>query len=385
MNAAAIVAAIFVGTSLIYYAGATLAVMRFARRSTEPPPPLPKILPRVAVLKPLRGRSPALEANLVSYLENDYSRAEFYFAVDSYEDPAVEVPVALRARYQFVPITLIVGGEYGCLNRKIGKVIRMAERAERAEIYVMSDADVAVPRDHLRRLVGELSADDRVGLISCIYRSQPSRAIASRLEALSVNTDFAPQVMVSIAIEPTRYALGATIAIKRAALEAIGGFHAVKDQLADDYFLGKMVSDAGWKVRISNAVVTTTCENQHFSDFWNRQIRWARTYRTTRPASLATIIIHGPFWALLLLVVSGFSICSMYVLAAILLARILMARFLTAGVLKVRESASDAWLTPIKDLIITVIWFAGLFGNRITWAGRRLRITRGGIIQELNG
>jgi ceramide glucosyltransferase len=382
MRALAIVAALGVAASLLYYLVAAIIALRFARRSREPAPPLPKIPPRVAVLKPLNGRRNSLVANLTSYLEADYPRIEYYFAVSSYEDPATEVPVSLRAHYQFKPITLLVGKPPDA-NRKVGKLIRMAERAARAEIFVLSDADIAVSRDHLRRVVGELSANEKTGVVTCLYRARPVGSFASRLEALCVNTDFAPQVMLSAAIEPTRYALGATIAIKREALAAIGGFERLKDLLADDYYLGKLVSDAGYDVKLSSSIVTTTCEESSFADFWDHQLRWARTYRTTRPASLATILVHGPFWALLFLVASGFSRLALGTLLVVIAARIMMARLMIRRVLELPELGRDAWLAPLKDLVLTAIWFASLASNEVRWSGRRLRILRGGAMREV--
>ena len=97
-------------------------------------------------------------------------------------------------------------------------------------------------RDYLRRIVSELQSDDKVGVATCAYRARPSGSLASRVEALFVNTDFAPQVMLSAEIEPMGHALGATIAIKRAALESSGGFRAVKDLLADDFYLGNFAA-----------------------------------------------------------------------------------------------------------------------------------------------
>jgi len=384
MNVVAVVALLGVITSLLYYAAATIAAIRFRRAAGRPAPPLPKVAPRVAVLKPLRGRSATLPANLTSYLESDYPRTEFYFAVADYEDPATEVPVALRTQYHFAPITLLVGEEPECMNRKVGKLIRMAERAARAEIFVLSDADIAVTRDHLRRVVGELAADDRIGVVTCLYRARPAGSLASRLEALFVNTDFAPQVMLSAAIEPVRYALGATIAIKRAALDALGGFRRLKDLLADDYYLGKFATDAGYEVRLSSSIVTTCCEERRFGDFWRHQLRWARTYRTTRPASLATIILHGPSWALLLLLATGFSGFGCAALATVLAARIAMAHLMIRRILGLHDLGRDAWLVPLKDLIMTAIWFASLASNEVEWGGRRLRILAGGAMREAN-
>ncbi|MGH7841115.1 MAG: glycosyltransferase, partial [Candidatus Binataceae bacterium] len=353
MRALEIVAFTGIVTSLIYYAAAAIAAIRFARRTRQPAPPLPKIAPRVAVLKPLHGRREGLADSLTSYLEVDYPRIEYYFAVADYEDPAAEVPVSLRAQYKFKPITLIVGEAPACANRKVAKLIRMSERAERAEIFVLSDADIAVSRDHLRRLVGELMADEKTGIVTSIYRAQPLGPLASRLEALCVNTDFAPQVIISAAIEPIRYALGATVAIKREALEAIGGFARLKDLLADDYYLGKLVTEAGYTVKLSSSIVTTVCEEKTFADFWHHQMRWARTYKTTRPASLATILVHGPFWALVLLLATRFSLLATGLLAAVIIARVAMARLMVRRVLAMPELGRDAWLAPLKDLVMT--------------------------------
>jgi cellulose synthase/poly-beta-1,6-N-acetylglucosamine synthase-like glycosyltransferase len=132
--------------SICYYVAGTIAAIRFARRMNSPVPPLPKVPPRVAVLKPLHGSSNSLASNLVSFLEIAYPRMDFYFGVESYEDAAAEVPVALRQRYQYANITLVVGEEPNCSNRKIAKLVKMADRAEKAEVFVLSDADVSVER-----------------------------------------------------------------------------------------------------------------------------------------------------------------------------------------------------------------------------------------------
>ncbi len=370
--------------SLVYYVAAMIAARRFAVRAQQPPPPRPKILPRVAILKPLRGRGERLLSNLTSYLELDYPRAEYFFAVSGYDDRAAEVPCILRAQYKFRPMTMVVGPS-ACSNKKVGKLVRMAERATKAQIFILSDADISVERDHLQRLVSELCADDKIGIVTCAYRANHAGSLASRLEALFINTDFAPQVMLSEAIEPMRYAFGATIGIKREALDAIGGFERLKNLLADDYHLGRLVTEAGYQVRLSSSIVTTASEEQHFRDFWHRQLRWARTFRTTRPFSLATIFIHGPFWALLFLLASGFSLLSFAALVLVAATRVAMSRYMLCSVLGLPEQANEAWLAPIKDLLMTAIWFASLAGNEVEWGGRRLRILRGGIMREVNG
>ncbi|HXW84416.1 MAG TPA: glycosyltransferase, partial [Candidatus Binataceae bacterium] len=261
----------------------------------------------------------------------------------------------------------------------------MADRADKADIFVLSDADVSVERDHLQRVVSDLLADDKVGVVTCVYRARPLGSLASRFEALSVNTDFAPQAILSAAIEPLRHGLGATIAIKRAALDSIGCFRSLRDLLADDFYLGRFATEHGWKMKLSSSVVTITSEEQHFEDFWNHQLRWARTYRTVRPESLATIAIHGPLWALLYVIASAASPASLALFAAVLAARCAMSAFVIARVLKLPELLRDVWLVPVKDCVMTAIWFASLTSKRVEWAGRRFEILRGGAMREVKG
>jgi len=369
--------------SVLYYAAATVAAIRFARRMAAPLPPLPKIPPRVAVLKPLHGTSNSLAANLVSFLEIAYPRAEFYFGVDNYDDAAAEIPVAIRQRYQFANITLVVGEEPDCSNHKIAKLIKMADRAEKAEMFVLSDADVSVERDYLKRIVGELISDEKIGIVTCAYRARPGGSFASRLEALYVNTDFLPQVVLADTIEPAHYALGATIAIKRRVLEAAGGFRAVKDKLADDFYLGNFTNRQGYAIKLSDSLVTLTCEEKNFAEFWHHQLRWARTYRTVRPVSLATILMHGPFWALMALAVSRGSAAAFAALVLVIGARLAMSAAIVGRVVKMPEMLADLWLVPIKDLIMTGVWFTSLLSNKVIWAGRQFKVIRGGAMREV--
>ena len=369
--------------SVIYYAVATVAAIKFARRTTSPLLPLPKIPPRVAMLKPLHGTSDSLAANLISFLEISYPRADFYFGVENYEDTAAEVPVAIRQRYQHASITLVVGEEPGCSNHKIAKLVKMADRAEKAEVFVLSDADVCVDRDYLKRIVGELISDEKIGIVTCAYRARPGGSFASRLEALYVNTDFLPQILLAEMIEPMHYALGATIAIKRPVLEAAGGFRAVKDMLADDFYLGNFTNAQGYEIKLSDSLVTLTCEEKNFAEFWNHQLRWARTYRFVRPISIATIVTHGPFWALMLLAVSRGSAAAFAALVLVVAARLTMSAAIVSRVVKMPEMLSDLWLVPIKDLIMTGVWFASLLSNNVMWAGRKFKVIRSGAMHEV--
>ena len=277
-----------VASSLVYYAVSLIIATRFAAHADDPAPPLPKPPPRIAVLKPLSGLSSSLLANLASYLESGYPRADFFFAVPSYEDRAAEAPVALRSQYPYASITLIVGDEAGVANRKIAKVIRMAERAERADAFVLSDADISVERGHLESLIGELFADERVGLVTCAYRARPTGTFASRLAALFINTDFAPHgdaggrgssLCAMPSARPSRCA--ARLWKPPAACARSATSSPTTSSWAARW------PKAGWEIRLSRSLVTSACEERTFGEFWQRKLRWARTYRIDAPAEPA--------------------------------------------------------------------------------------------------
>ena len=98
-----------------------------------------------------------------------------------------------------------------------------------------------------------------------------------------INTVFTPQVVVASQVEQPSYAFGATMALKRTCLEAIGGFARLSDYLADDYYLGYLIAQAGYQIRVLPTVVETRPDAGSLSGLFHHQLRWARTQRNCRP------------------------------------------------------------------------------------------------------
>ena len=134
-----------------------------------------------------------------------------------------------------------------------------------------------------------------VGLVTALYRGRAHGTLASRLEALGIATDFRPGVLLSKMIEGgMRYGLGSTLAVRREALDRIGGLLPLVDYLADDYELGARVERAGYRVALSAEVVETAIPAYGWRGFVDHQLRWARTVRDARPWGYAGLIFtHG--------------------------------------------------------------------------------------------
>ncbi len=330
--------------------------------------------PPVSVLKPLAGSDEGLEQNLRSFFSLDYPEFELLFAVRESTDPAVRVVQKLQSEFPGVPARLIVTGEPPYPNAKVYSLDRMLAAA-RHDLLVMSDSDIRVTPGMLRSIAGEF-ADPRLGLATCPYRAVPGPSLWSTLEAIGMNTEFFAGVLVARIVEGMKFALGPTIAARRAALAAIGGFDRVKDYLAEDFVLGRLVAEAGWRTSLSGFLIEHRIGSQPFRSNMGHRLRWMRSTRRSRPAGYVGQVFTNPIPLALLLVATSPPWWPL--LLATLALRALAAWAVAGWVLHDRLTARRWWLVPLQDLLSFAFWLAGFFGTSIHWRGRTYRLLSDG-------
>jgi ceramide glucosyltransferase len=309
---------------------------------------------KVSILKPVRGAGGNLRAALASHSLLD---AELLCGVSSLDDPAVAI---IR---EFPKIRLIVCSTT-TPNAKVGVLIDLVKQA-RYDTIIVNDSDICVPPDYLR-VVAPL-ADPRNGLVTCLYRAVGD-TFAARFEALGVATDFAPSALVARLVGVDEFAMGSTLAFRRADLEKIGGFESFSDYLADDYQLGHRLHALGLKCVLSDLVVETHLGG-NWHDVWQHQVRWARTIRVSKFwGYLGLPVTFATFWAV---------VCRNW-RAGLALLVVRMAMALIAGK---KDALRLFFLIPARDLFGVAVWVAGLFGNSVVWRGRRLGLDREGRIR----
>jgi ceramide glucosyltransferase len=157
------------------------------------------------------------------------------------------------------------------------------------------------------------------------------------------------------------FGFGSTLALRRSTLDAIGGFHAVKDQLADDYWLAELIHRAGFKTVISDVVVETDVTERRFAALWQREVRWMRTIRSLNPIGFSMTFVTHTCAMLALGVMLDFSDINLGIAAVGLLARIALQR---------RASEKALWLMPLRDGLLFLEWAAALFGSNVIWRGQ---------------
>ena len=218
-----------------------------------------------------------------------------------------------------------------------------------------------------------------MGLVTCPYRGVPARTFGSRLESLGISSDFMPGVLVAMQIERgLRFALGSTLALRKRDLEAIGGFEALAEYLADDYQLGRRIAERNLRIELSRTVVDTHLPNYDFAGFITHQLRWMRTIRASRPGGYAGLPLTFTLpWAVLVLILAHDSPCAWVFFAFALCLRFAAAIVTSGFVLRDRSALRLLWLLPFRDLLAPFIWMAGLVGRKIVWRGKVFELHHG--------
>jgi ceramide glucosyltransferase len=332
----------------------------------------------ISVLKPLAGAEPGLADNLRSLFEQEYPEFEILFAVRNADDSALPVVEALRAEYPSVPSSVIITGEPPYPSAKVFSLELMLARAVH-DLIVMSDSDVGLDRHDLATIAAEFG-DARVGLVTCPYRAVAGPALWSRLEQAFSNTEFFGGVMAARLLEGMTFALGPTLAVRRGVFSEVDGIRTMREYHADDFVIGRAVSDAGYKVVLSHAVVEHHLGSETFSRNAAHRLRWARSTRRSRPAGYFGQVFTYPLP--LALVLCAVNPAWLPVLGPVLAVRAAAAWAVCRHAL----SAPVPWLTiPLQDIVSFFFWIAGFFGNTIRWRGRLYRIDAHGRIALADG
>jgi ceramide glucosyltransferase len=368
--------------SLAYYVLVTVAGLLFVRSARRFSPAVSG-RPSVAILKPLLGWDEELTENLASFVNQSYPAKDLVFGINSTDDLARRAVESVRLTYPSAKITETVGDEPSS-NRKVGKLLRMLRNTPPVDILVMTDADARVDHDYLARVVSELTQNNGVGMVTCASKAiAPAGSLGARLEASFINTDFTPVAFLSYYLEPTRYALAATIAVRQDTLKEIGGLESVRNRYGDDFALAQRAIAKGYQIRLSSSIVTTTVGEATLREVWARQTRWATVDRRIRPVSQIRIFINGPFWAFLLLLLAPFMPpASVAVALTTIAARLAMAAIYSKQVFRLPARAGDIALTLVKDLMMQGVWIRSLIGNTVEWRGRKLYLLPNGEMQE---
>lgn len=343
---------------------AAIIVGRFDRASQ---PPAATAEP-VTLLKPLYGAEPQLATNLASFLDQDWDAPiEMIAGVQRADDPATAIASALGPA-----VHVVVDATPHGANAKVGNLINMMTAA-RHDLIVLSDSDMAAPRDYLARVAAAL-AQPGVGAVSLLYRGRGDAGFWSELAGMAISYNFLPSVLVARLGGKREPCMGSTIALRRSTLDRIGGFDRFADTLADDAAIGEAVNALGLHVACPNLVVTHGCVEASLSDLMRHELRWAATVKGVDPRGYIGLGVTYPVpWAILALPFAP--VQALVTLAAAIAARV----FLVARVDRLAGVSGGwkAWLV-LRDCLSFAVFILSFSVRSVDWRGVRLNMDRDG-------
>jgi len=372
-----IVLLLLIAASIVFYSWCAIATLRFY---TGEKPDVRSSHQPVSILIPVCGIDEGSWENWESFCQQTYGSYEVVFGVMDPKDPAVPVLEKLVATYPD-RARLITSLEVRGINYQISNLMHLLEAA-RHEIIILTNDDMWVQPNYLSIVVPPL-ADPAVGIVTCGYLGHDPAFPAAALASLGRCVDFIPSVLVARDLEGgLQFALGATIATRKSILEKVGGLQTVVNRVGSDYHIGNLISDAGYRIELSQYVLETDTGEERFQQLLKRELRWARTSRWQRGWLYFTIATtYGTVYCLPLLLLSGFQTWAIIVSGFTIGLRVVQSLIAMVR-MGCPKLAKWIWLLPVRDGLNFVIWAIGGLGQTIYWRGRQLQISEGGILSD---
>jgi ceramide glucosyltransferase len=174
--------------------------------------------------------------------------------------------------------------------------------------------------------------------------------------------------------------VGKSIFFRRADMAAIGGIERFRNYLAEDYLIGKVYRDHGFKVIVSGDTVDTWTDRWTFRKFINRHTRWAKLrWNLNRGAYLSELLMNFCAWSLLFAAVHGFAPLTLGLAGSLWALKIVGDGLLNRAL----GRPLSAWvflIAPFKELIVCALWPLPLCWSRTQWRGKPLKVGRGSLL-----
>lgn len=319
-------------------------------------------LPPISIIKPLKGLDDNLFDNLESFCKQDYPEYEIILSFQDKNDPAYRVAEKVKTKYPHL-VSLVVDSSPRALNPKVKNMIS-AYRASKYDYFLISDSNVYVEKDYLRKTVSAMSKD--TGLVTNLIMGISGKSFGARLENLQLNSFIILSVCFLDKFLKMPCSIGKSMLMRKSDFEEIGGFNAVKDVLAEDYMIGKLMHEKGKKVVLSSYIIKNINEYWSLRRFLNRHTRWAKIRWKIAGLKYFTEPLCNPvFLSSLLPLLDNFSKIS--ILAFLLVTLLKTYLDIYVGRLIKSSSGISNFLIPLKDLIAAFIWFVPLVSCKLIW------------------
>lgn len=341
---------------------------------------LPLFFPPISILKPMKGLDDNLFDNLESFCTQDYPQYEIIFALQDYNDPAYMVARKVKEKYPDRDISILVERCEEGLNPKVNNLIP-AYRIAKFQHILISDSNVMVDMGYLREITKPLN-EPGVGLVSNLIKGVGARSLGSIFENLHMNSFVMGSVCFLDKFLKMPCVVGKSMLLKKSDLEAIGGLKAFRDVLAEDYMIGRRMTESGKRVALSSHMIRNVNHYWGIRKFINRHTRWGKLrWKIGGVKYFSELVGNSVFMSALPMVLWQPSKISVSFALLVCLLK-------TGGDYYIgRRTNSELnpflyLLAPAKDILIGLMWVVPIISNTVVWRGNRYIIGKDSVLSS---
>ena len=253
--------------------------------------------PRVAVILCLRGNDPSLNTCLKSLLAQDYPNFEVQFVIDTPEDPAARTiqnfldhnPDVLKSRTIYLTETGSISINKTCSLKNQSLIAAISGAEQSIEVFALIDADGAVEKNWLSRLVAPLS-DAQVGATSGSRWFEPTDLNPGSLVRQTWNAAALPQMHFY------NIPWGGALAIRRTAIQTCDLLSHWSNGFCEDTMLAGILAGKKFRVTQVPGLITRCSESTSLPaaiNWISRQLLTVRLHHSSWPLVLGHALFSG--------------------------------------------------------------------------------------------
>jgi chlorobactene glucosyltransferase len=220
--------------------------------ASEPAPPLPRA-PRVSIIVAARNEEDALPAALESFLALDYPNYEVILVDDDSTDRTGAIADEWAARRECAgKLRVIHNHDLPAGWRGKVRALHLAEQAATGDWILATDADVILDPTLLRRAMA--LAEQRNAQLLSLTPEFEMNSFAEKvvLPAFSILlATLYPPRLVNNPASRRAIAAGAFILMRRAELDALGGYESLKNTVIEDLRMAELFKHSGRRIGLA--------------------------------------------------------------------------------------------------------------------------------------
>lgn len=346
----------------------------------------------LSMIVPLKGVDDFTAAHLNALVESRVDvPVEFLFALESAHDPAFVICQQVQEHHCEKDIRLIVSGSAA---GHIGKQHNLAVASQQAqyEAFGSMDADVLVEPDTLAIGLRALALR-QTGVAYFLPAYVGPGPTGGLLVALYSNYYYQLYMGALALSSNAPFITGALWFMRQTTLRLIGGLEQFGLTVSDDAAIGRAIRKQNLRNVLIPRTVSIPFEQLDLLRGGKHLLKWMAMLRAEGLLTFLTILLlwHPILWSFITFLV-GLLLFGTHqpalIAGAVLLVCALLGRLGSAFLLNRRVYALPGlrylWLLPVYELLAVPILFGkGVFQRTIHWRGRRYRLGRHGMIQEV--